>query len=242
MPILSLANYSSFGFPPSKLKPSKIKTRVSKTLTGLLNGEKLLSSSMVAKSTKEKLSTSRSHSTAEDPFIASATIPNERSTKAASSKRKAQGAGTPGRRGEKRIRRSESLRIEEDRQLLPDEEDFVPGSPTPSNATTYGGGAFDEGNEDVDVLTDLPQFVGNGSSRAPSVRAATMGGGVGADAASKRSLLQRSSSLPVGLFSTVAAVPARSSSVVEQLEGKNKAVSFSFPFWLIRSVILLQLG
>lgn len=222
MPALGFDGEMSFGFPPSKPKPSK-KLKASKTLTGLLNGQKQSITNGGATTIKSKSVKIRSKD---------ATVSNKRGAHSP-----AKGAGTPGRKGEKRMRRSESLRMEsgEDTTMKmikgesDEEDDFIAGSPTPSVATTFG--AMEDIEEDQDLVMDLPLF---GGSRASSVRlgmetdrSQSQSRGEGA---AKRSAMQRSSSLPVGLFGVIAPPPplVKSGVSVVELEAKNKAVCRSY--------------
>lgn len=237
MPALSFDQpiNSKFGFPLHSSSKTKLdggvrKTKVSKTLTGLLKGEK----QSTADSTAPKSTQSNKDSTI---------VCGGRSR----ANSLARGAGTPGRRGEKRLRPSgssnhlhRSPKVAKTEEVDDEDHYAAPGSPTPSIATTHGG--LDEIDEDVDMLTELPSF-GNQimSSEISNLRNYRQGLGNVSRAVSttdrkdetaikleRRAVIQRSLSLPAGLFGVVSAELARSSSTtsngVDELEVKNKAV------------------
>jgi hypothetical protein len=238
---------SKFGFPlPSTSKTKLVgkskKLKASKTLTGLLNGEKTSTSGATAVTKKPKEKEIQSNP---DPFAFDSNIMAPTTGTRPRAKSLARGAGTPGRRGEKRLRHSSSLnqfqrspKIAKTDQVDDDADFMIPGSPTPSVATTHGG--FEEMDEDVDMLTELPSFsrqsAGGSShgdshgsvnfSRAGSV---TSNGDV-PNQSEKRAIIQRSSSLPVGLFGVINNHASKSASLasngVDELEVKNKAVRF----------------
>lgn len=120
-----------------------------------------------------------------------------------------------------RIRDDEEDDVEDEEE---EEGRFVPGSPTPSIATTFGG--EDDDFEFETTSSKLFTSLGGVRNRGSSIEPRT-GGGKGGG----RSKMQRSYSVPVGVVSM------REESVVpiggEAIEVRNRAVSYSFFLLLI---------
>lgn len=113
----------------------------------------------------------------------------------------------------------------------------VPGSPTPSVATTINDGLDDDETEEADVVGELRSFAGSRGSAVPLRTAISDASG----ATQLRKGMTRSNSAPVGLFalrggerSMSMGPETRETSLgpLEGIEAKNKAVSGLCFLWL----------